>query len=106
MTMFRSPRPPRRYRIRVDAERARWACERPFHPRQKARRQADGGVVLEIERAWDEEMIPQLLGLGGAVEVLEPADVRQQLAAEAQRIVDRHGGRPAALPATRGSRPA
>jgi predicted DNA-binding transcriptional regulator YafY len=104
MTMFRSPQPPRRYRIRVDAERARWACERPFHPRQKARRQADGGVVLEIERAWDEEMIPQLLGLGGAVEVLEPADVRQRLAAEAQRIVDRHGGRPAALPATRGSR--
>ncbi len=104
MTMFRSPRPPRRYRIRVDAERARWACERPFHPRQKARRQADGGVVLEIERAWDEEMLPQLLGLGGAVEVLEPADVRQLLAAEAQRIVDRHGGRPAALPATRGSR--
>jgi predicted DNA-binding transcriptional regulator YafY len=104
MTMFRSPQPPRRYRIRVDAERARWACERPFHPRQNVRRQADGGVVLEIDRAWDEEMIPQLLGLGGTVEVLEPADVRQQLAAEAQRIVDRHGGRPAALPATRGSR--
>ena len=106
ITMFRSPHPPRRYRIRVDAERARWACERPFHPRQRVRRLADGAVILEIERAWDEEMMPQLLALGGTVEVLEPLDVRRGLAEEAQRIVDRHGGRPAARPATRGSRPA
>jgi predicted DNA-binding transcriptional regulator YafY len=106
ITIFRAAQPPRRYRLRVDATRARWACERPFHPRQRVRRQADGGVILEIEKAWDDEMIPQLLGLGGAVEVLEPADIRQRLAEEAQRIVDRHGGRPAARPATRGSRPA
>jgi len=101
ITIYRSAAPPRRYRIRIDAERARWACEKPFHPRQKVKRQADGGVILEIERAWDEELIPQLLALGGAVEILEPADVRQRLAVEAQRIVDRHAGR---LPATRGSR--
>ena len=106
ITMFRSPHPPRRYRIRIDAERARWACERPFHPRQRVRHKADGSVILEIDRAWDEEMIPQLLGLGGAVEVLEPADVRDRVAEEAQRIVDRHGGRPAARQVTRGSRPA
>jgi proteasome accessory factor B len=104
ITIFRAAHPPRRYRLRIDAERARWACERPFHPRQRVRRQADGAVILEIDRAWDEEMIPQLLGLGGTVEVLEPADVRQRLAEEAQKIVDRHGGRPAARPATRGSR--
>ena len=106
ITIYRAIEPPRRYRIRVDPERARWACERPFHPRQRVRTQADGGVILEIERAWDAEMIPQLLGLGGAVEVLEPADVRQRLAEEAQRVVDRHGGRPAARATTRGSRPA
>jgi proteasome accessory factor B len=101
ITIYRSVTPPRRYRIRVDAERARWACEKPFHPRQKVKRQADGGVILEIERGWEDELIPQLLALGGAVEVLEPADVRQRLADEAQRIVDRHVGRRSA---TRGSR--
>jgi predicted DNA-binding transcriptional regulator YafY len=94
ITMYRSAQPPRRYRIRVDADRARWACEKPFHPRQKVRRQADGGVVLEIERAWDEELIPQLLGLGDAAEVLEPADVRDRISEIARRITARYAGRP------------
>jgi proteasome accessory factor B len=94
ITIYRSPAPPRRYRIRVDAERARWAREKPFHPRQKVREAADGGIVLEIERAWDEEMIPQLLGLGDHVEVLEPADIRERIAETAGRIADRYAGRP------------
>ena len=79
--------------MRIDAERARWACEKPFHPRQRVRRQADGGVVLEIERAWDAEMIPQLLALGSHAEVLEPADVRESIAAEARQIAARYAGR-------------
>ena len=85
---------PRRYRIRVEPERARWAVEKPFHPRQKIRRQPDGGVILDIERAWDGEMIPQLLGLGASVEVLEPLDIRDRLAEAAAAIVDRYAGRP------------
>ena len=102
ITLYRSLEPPRRYRIRVDAERARWACEKPFHPGQRVKRDRDGSVVLEIERAWDGEMLPQLLALGEHVEVLEPADVRERLAATAQRIVARHAGpanrRPQAAP--------
>jgi predicted DNA-binding transcriptional regulator YafY len=93
ITIYRADEPGRRYRVRIDAERARWACEKPFHPRQRVRRQADGGVVLEIERAWDAEMMPQLLALGSHAEVLEPADVREQIAAEAGRIAARYTGR-------------
>ncbi len=106
ITIYRSAVKPRRYRIRIDASRARWAREKPFHPKQKVRSTADGAVILEIERAWDEELIPQLLGLGDSAEVLEPADIRERLATEAQRIVDRYAGRSGRLPATRGSRPA
>ncbi|MEX0671584.1 MAG: WYL domain-containing protein [Pirellulales bacterium] len=94
ITIYRSPEAPRRYRIRVEPERARWAVEKPFHPRQKIRRQPDGGVILDIERAWDGEMIPQLLGLGASVEVLEPLDIRDRLAEAAAAIVDRYAGRP------------
>jgi predicted DNA-binding transcriptional regulator YafY len=108
ITLYRSTEPPRRYRIRVDAERARWACEKPFHPGQRVKRGSDGGVVLEIERAWDGEMLPQLLALGEHVEVLEPADVRERLAATAQRIAARHAGpagrRPRAAPRRRAAR--
>ena len=94
ITMFRSADPPRRYRVRVDASLARWAVEKPFHPRQRVRRQADGGLVLEIERAWDDEMLPQLLALGDAVEVLEPAAMRDRIADTAAAIAARYGGRP------------
>ena len=86
ITIFRSPEPPRRYRIRVRAARARWACEKPFHPGQRVRKQADGGVILEIDRAWDDEMVPQLLALGDMVEVLEPADARDRILEEARKI--------------------
>jgi len=86
ITIFRSADPPRRYRIRVQAPRARWACEKPFHPGQKVSPQADGSVILDIERAWDDEMVPQLLGLADMVEVLEPGDVRDRLLETAQRI--------------------
>jgi predicted DNA-binding transcriptional regulator YafY len=86
ITIFRSADPPRPYRIRVKAARARWACEKPFHPGQKVSPQADGSVILDIERAWDDEMVPQLLGLADMVEVLEPEDIRDRLRETAQRI--------------------
>lgn len=94
ITIYRSAAEPRRFRIRVDAERARWAAEKPFHPRQKVRKLADGGLMLDIERAWDEELIPQLLALGAFAEVVEPKDVRERLADEARRIVARYEGTP------------
>ena len=71
---------------------------------QKVRELADGGVILDIERAWDEEIIPQLLGLGDMVEVLEPEDVRGRIVDEARRIVDRYAGRLGTVTAQRGSR--
>lgn len=106
ITIYRSTAEPRRYRIRVEASRARWAREKPFHPRQRVRELAGGAVMLDIERAWDEELIPQLLALGDMVEVIEPEDVRGRMAEEARKIVDRYAGRLGTVTATRGSRPA
>jgi predicted DNA-binding transcriptional regulator YafY len=93
ITLFRSPAPPRRYRIRIDAPRARWAREKPFHPGQRVKSMPDGGIIVEIARAWDGEMLPQLLALGEHAEVLEPADVRDEIAAIAERIAARHASR-------------
>ncbi len=90
ITIFRSADPPRRYRIRIDASRARWAREKPFHPRQKVRGQPDGSIVLEIDRGWDDEMIPQLLALGDCVEVIEPEDIRERILEIARSIAAKY----------------
>ena len=96
VTIYRSPRPPRRFRLHVGPARARWACEKPFHPRQRVTPQPDGGVILEIDRGYEEELVPRILGLGEGVELLEPADVREQIRAAAEAIAARHGAGPAA----------
>lgn len=90
ITLFRPPAPPRTYRLRIEAARARWAKEKPFHPRQSVEDADDGAIVVEIDRAYDEEMIPQLLALGEHVEVLEPEDVRERLLESARRIAAKY----------------
>ena len=90
ITLYRSIAEPRRYRIRISPERVKWACEKPFHPGQKVRPQTDGSVILDIERAWDNELVPQLLALGNTAEVLEPEDVRGRLAEEARAILKQY----------------
>ena len=90
ITLFRSPHPPRAYRLRIDAARARWAREKPFHPRQRVEACDDEGIIVVIDRAWDEEMIPQLLALGEHVEVLEPEDVRDRLLDAARAIAAKY----------------
>jgi predicted DNA-binding transcriptional regulator YafY len=93
MTMFRSAEPPRRYRLRIGPERARWAVEKPFHPGQIAHQQADGSLLLEIPRAWDDEMLPQLLALGEHVEVLEPEEARDRLLETARAVIGKYACR-------------
>ena len=92
ITLFRpSAEKPRRYRLVVTPERSKWACEKPFHPGQRVTHRPDGSVLLEIDRAWDGEILPQLLGLAEHVEVLEPKDVRAEVVATARRILSVYG---------------
>lgn len=92
MTLFRpSSEKPRKYRLVVAPERSKWACEKPFHPGQRVTHRPDGSILLEIDRAWDGEMLPQLLGLAEFVEVLEPEDMRAEVVATARRILAVYG---------------
>ena len=99
ITLFRSPETPRRYRVRIHHERAKWAQEKPFHPGQRVHEQEDGSLILDVARAWDNEMIPQLLALGEMAEVLEPIDVRDRIADTARLILKQYERR--AAPTTR-----
>jgi predicted DNA-binding transcriptional regulator YafY len=55
----------------------------------------DGWLRLRIRMEWPEEAPALLLAAGSAVEVLEPADVRDRLVRAAKRIVERYEAAPA-----------
>ena len=69
-----------KFRIRVGPERADWAVEAILHPKQRVEPNGDGAVVIEIEAAYESEIIPRVLGLAEHAEVLSPATCRKKLA--------------------------
>lgn len=76
--------PARRVRLKVPAELARLLEENPGHPSQTIQ-----GQIVELQVKAPLRMIRWLLGLTG-IEVLEPPELRQALAAEAEAIAARH----------------
>ncbi|NIP85867.1 MAG: WYL domain-containing protein [Planctomycetales bacterium] len=84
--IFRSGKP-RNFRIRVDAQRADIAVEQLLHPRQQVKVEEDGAVVIEIEGAYEEEILPIVLSLGRHAEVLVPKSSRAKLAEIARQLV-------------------
>jgi predicted DNA-binding transcriptional regulator YafY len=77
---------PVRVVVRFDAYQARWARERIYHPTQITEALPDGSLRLTWEVGGWEEIKRWLLGYGSHVEVLEPADLRQEIADEARRL--------------------
>ncbi len=82
--------------IRIRPERIGWLSE------AIGRRAADeaerlevldpeGWVHLRLQVEWPDEVAHAMLRLGSGVEVLEPSEVREQVVATAQRILDRYG---------------
>ena len=89
-TLSCSGESPRRYRLRIAAERVHWALNKPFHPEQALEPQADGSLILTIATAWDDEMLPAILSLGAHVEVLEPDDARDWLLDTVRAMIGRY----------------
>ena len=58
--------------------------ETRWHPTQKTWLEPDGAVIWEALISEPQEMLPWIRGWGADVEVLEPDDIRQQVAAEAE----------------------
>ena len=73
-------------RVRFSAYQARWIRERRYHPSQQIAEQPDGSLILSMEVAGTEEVRRWLLGYGAEVEALEPASLREEMAAEAKKL--------------------
>lgn len=68
--------------LRFDALQARWIRERGWHPSQRIEEREDGGLVLRLTVASEDDLVRWVLGYGRHVEVLEPAELRERVAEE------------------------
>jgi predicted DNA-binding transcriptional regulator YafY len=73
-------------RARFDRSVAQLVREGRWHQNQRLEDGPGGAVILSLEVAGWEEIKRWLLGFGSAVEVLEPAELRESMASEAGRM--------------------
>ena len=73
-------------RVRFSPYQARWIRERRYHPSQQCVDRPDGSLEMTLALAGTAEVKRWLLGYGAEVEVLEPLSLRQELAAEANKL--------------------
>jgi len=79
-----------RFRVKISRERAAWAIESALHPKQKIEPQEDSGVIITIDQAYEEEVLPLILGLGEHAELLEPKPLREKLRAIGEAMVKQY----------------
>jgi predicted DNA-binding transcriptional regulator YafY len=73
-----------RIRIFFDQKVARFVRRRQWHPLQRIRK-VDRGVVLTMNVAPSVEVISWVLGFGDKARVLEPGQLRAEIASELRR---------------------
>jgi len=67
-------------KLRFTAEAARWVSAQSWHPKQRARFEADGSYLLEVPYAEDGELLMEIMKYGADVEVLAPDSLRKRAA--------------------------
>ena len=77
-------------RVRFSPAVARRVAETRWHPSQTLKEQPDGSVIWRGRVAGTREIRIWILGWGADAEVLEPAELRAELAAELRRAADRY----------------
>jgi predicted DNA-binding transcriptional regulator YafY len=77
--------------LRFTSEAARWVSAQLWHPKQRARVEADGTYVLEIPYAHERELVMEILKFGAEVEVLAPESLRARVAGDLKRAAGRYG---------------
>jgi len=78
-------------RILFDPKVARYVQRRQWHPTQRFRRTADGGVEMTMDLRGTVEVVSWVLGFGGTAEVLEPDSLRHEVRGELAAGVGRYG---------------
>ncbi len=78
-------------RLRFTEQRARWVAAEEWHPQQRASFDEAGRYVLEVPYSQDPELMMDILKHGPDVEVLEPPELRECVAAQLAAASERYG---------------
>ncbi len=77
--------------IRFSPRQARWIRERKWHRTARVEERLDGGCVLRFRAAGLGEIKRWVMQFGAEAEVMEPAVLRRQVAAEAETMTQHYG---------------
>jgi len=81
-------------KLRFDASVVHWVREATWHRSQQVQELPDGGMVMSFRVAGTVEIRPWILSWGDAVEVLEPAELREAIGAVVRRAAGRYEAAP------------
>ncbi|RTL57995.1 MAG: WYL domain-containing protein [Rhodocyclaceae bacterium] len=77
-------------KLKFSPERARWISSERWHPRQKTRFLDDGSYLIELPYADSRELIMDILKYGADVEVIDPKELRLEVAERHQRALEKY----------------
>ncbi len=72
--------------IRLQPEASRYACEKQMHPSQFNEMHADGTATIQFELSSLLEIKSWIMSFGSQAEVLEPLQLREQIASEIKEL--------------------
>lgn len=81
-------------RLLCDSSVAFYLYEHQKSKKFKIERRDDGSLIVTLRPAIEHDVIRWVLGESGRIEVLDPPELREKVAAAAERIRDRHRGTP------------
>lgn len=76
--------------LRFTRERAEWVAGEKWHSNQSDRRLEDGSLELRIPYAHSHELVMDILKYGPDVEVVEPPELRREVAARVRECAARY----------------
>lgn len=73
--------------LRFSPARAGWVQHEVWHPQQQGQLHPDGSYALRVPYADERELVGDILRFGAEVQVIAPASLRQQVQAQAQKLL-------------------
>jgi predicted DNA-binding transcriptional regulator YafY len=79
--------------LRFTPYQARWTAAETWHPDQRAHYDTEGRYILEVPYSGKSELLMDILKYGPAVEVLAPAELREQVAQRLREAAKQYSGK-------------